>query len=176
MLFILWFTGVFSLLTNGIRYIAGNVDEYSTHAKPVNGEYTVKIDLRELESNIGRTLYDDGKNKIYVSLVFAHNEVEYQIYFRSVGTYSLNGATLVSAIEHAYSDRGFTNIFHAKAKATYRGETFELFPSGSTGLNYRKGNEFGYYLFPHDKTVSLEEATIIEVTLSNLYLNVWSKR
>jgi hypothetical protein len=129
-------------------------------------------------SNEGKVLYDDGENQIYVSKVFVHNESEYEVIFRSSGTYRLGGATLVSGIEHERTNNGFTNVYQAKAQAKYRGDTFKLSSSGSSGLNYRDGDEFGFYLFPHEEDIDvvLEEDAMIEVTLSNLYVNIWAKK
>lgn len=175
-LLVLWVSGLMNLWINGISYVTNNVDNYSVEAFPVDGEYSVTIDLSDLDSNKGKVLYDDGENQIYVSDVLVHNKSDYQIYFRSSGTYNLNGATLVSGIEHAYTQNGFTDYMHVIATATYRGDTFEIDQAAISGINYRDGDDFGFYLFPNEKDISVKEDSIIEVTLSNLVLNKWEKK
>lgn len=178
LIFVLWLSGLFGLWINGISYISNNVEGYFNNAHQVDGEFVVEIDLSDFGDNEGKTLYDDGENQIYVSRVFVHNKSDYQVSFRSSGNYSLSGATLVSGIEHAYSKNGFTSLFHAEAKATYRGKTFALSPSGSSGLNYRDGDEFGFYLFPSGNEIDIDlvEESIVEVTITNLHVNLWARK
>lgn len=178
LLVILWLSGLLSLWINGINYLANNVEGHLNKAIPVEGEYVVQIDLSDLKSNEGKILFDNGNNQIYLSKVFVENNTDYEVIFRSSGTYSLGTASLVSGIEHAYTNDGFTDIFHAEAKATYRGDTFVLSQSTSSGLNYRDGDEFGFYLFPTNDEIdiNLEKDSIIEVTITNLYLNIWMKK
>lgn len=90
------------------------------------------------------------------------------MYFKTRGTYNLFGATLVSAINHAGPEGGYSYNFAATAKATYDGNTFKLYESGTTGLNYRDGDYFGMYLFPESEedNIDIEANPLIEVTLS----------
>lgn len=176
--FVLWTSGWLNLWINGISVIADDIEDYDFHSYPVKGEYTVKIDLSDFESNEGKVLYDDGENQIYVNKVWVHNKSDYEVSFRSSGTYSLRVATLVSGLEHARTENGFTIINHANVTASYLGDSFKIYASGSSGLNYRDGDEFGFYLFPHDKEVdvNLDKDPIIELKLSNLYMNKWEKK
>lgn len=173
--FFLWASGLFGIWMYGISYFSKNVDAYYNNGSPVEGEYSVSIDLSDLKSNEGKVVYDDGKNQIYVSKVFNNDESGYEVSFQSSGNYHMNGATLVSAIQHVPTDNDFTGIPEVTAEGAYRGETFTLSPSGTSGLNYRDGDDFGFYLFPHvkDIEVDLEKDETIEITLSNLYLNLW---
>ncbi|TQR15399.1 hypothetical protein [Psychrobacillus vulpis] len=45
---------------------------------------------------------------------------------------------------------------HVNTTATYQGNSFKIYPTGSSGLNYKDGDSFGYYLFPHDKEVDVD--------------------
>ncbi len=166
------------LWINGISHLSNNTERHFNNAHPVDGEYVVQIDLSDFGSNEGKILFDDGENQIYISRVFVQNNSDYQVVFRSRGNFNLSSATLVSGIEHTYTDNGFTTIFHAEAKATYREDTFALSPSISSDLNYRDGDEFGFYLFPTDDEIDidLERETTIEVTITNLYVNFWVKK
>ncbi|WP_391118588.1 hypothetical protein [Psychrobacillus sp. L3] len=176
--FILWISGWLNLWINGISVIANDVEGYRIHSYPVDGEYSVKIDLSDFDSNEGKVLYDDGENQIYVEKVWVNGNSDYEVWFRSSGTYSLRGATVVTGNEHARTDNGFTLIDHVNAIATYQGDSFKIYPSGSSGFNYKDGDSFGFYLFPHDKEVDvdIEKDSFIEVKLSNLYMHNWEKK
>ena len=177
-LFLLWVSGWLNLWLNGISVIGNDVDGYYLQTYPVEGEYTVTIDLGNLKSNEGKVIYNDGTNQIYIETVFVQNESEYQVGFRSSGTYSLKGATLVSSIEHARIDNGFTNFDRVNAAATYQGETYKLYPSILTGLNYKDGDSFGIYLILYDEEgtkVEIDKEAKIEIKLSNLYMHIWEK-
>ncbi|SES67703.1 hypothetical protein SAMN05216389_101370 [Oceanobacillus limi] len=175
-IFIIWISEHGGLWINGISHVANDTEDYHNNAYPVEGEYTVEIDLRDLESNEGRVLFDDGANQIYVSKVI-QNDSHYEVGFRSSGTFNTGGATLVSAVEHAHNRQGFTDIFRAEAQASYRGEDYELFQSGSSGLNYRDGDEFGIHLPSPDEgiDIDLEKEPMIEITITNLYINIWAE-
>ncbi|OIJ08804.1 hypothetical protein BKP35_17425 [Anaerobacillus arseniciselenatis] len=174
----LWGSGWLNLWKNGISVIANDVDRYHLQTYPIDGEYTVTIDLSDLRSNVGKVLYDDGNNQIYVETVYVRNESDFEVGFRTSGTYRLSGATLVSGIEHARTDNGFTSFERANAIATYRSESFKIYRSGSSGLNYRDGASFGYYLIPHDKevVVDLDKDATMELNISNLYMHEWKKK
>lgn len=174
---ILWASGYLGLWFSGITYIAADDENFSRHAEPIDGEFTIRINLSDLESNEGEVLYDDGEHLVHIDEVFVQNETNYQVSFRTLGNYSLLGATLVSGVEHRDGPMGFNRIYQATGRATYRGMTYSLTPSGTTGLNYRDGGSFGFYLFPLDReiVIDLETDAFIDVTISNLYMNSWTK-
>ncbi len=171
--FLLWITGAINLWFYGISNIADNVKDYHLELEPIDGEYSVMIDLSDLKSNEGKVLYDDGENQIYVSDVIVRNKTDYEVYFRTSGKYNLHGATLVSGIEHNRVQDSFTSNFFAIAKATYQGNTFKIYESGTSGLNYQDGDSFGLYLIPHDTevTIDISESPNIGVSLSNLIMH-----
>ncbi|WP_139185070.1 hypothetical protein [Psychrobacillus sp. OK028] len=166
-----------NLWINGISVIADDVEGYQVQSYPVDGEYSVKIDLSDFDSNEGKVLYDDGENQIYVEKVFVNGNSDYEVSFMSSGTYSLRGATVVSGSEHARTENGFTHINQVNATATFQDDIYKIYPSSSSGLNYKDGDSFAFYLFPHDKEVEvdIEKDSIIEVKLSNLYMLNWEK-
>ena len=176
--FLLWITGAIHLWFYGMGDIANNVKDYSLELEPVDSEYSVLIDLSDLESNEGKTLYDDGEHQIYVSDVIISNDANYEVLFRSRGKYNLHGATLVSGIEHKRVQGGFTFDFLANAKATYRGNMFKIYESGTSGINYKDGDSFGLYLIPHDRevTINIAEDPNIEITLSDLIMHIWARK
>ncbi|MCP3029479.1 hypothetical protein [Halobacillus sp. A5] len=167
----------YQLQSKGISYITSNIEDYYHKTFPQEGEHTVEIDLSDLESNEGKVLFEDSENKIYVTNV-THSGSEYKVTFRSSGSYDKDGATLVSGLEHVHNNNGFTSHFNAEAEAVYKGETFDLSPSESSGLNYRDGDEFGFYLIPPEqmKNIDSKEEPAVEVTVTNLQVNLWVEK
>ena len=49
--FTLWISGLLNLWINGISVIADDVEGYQVQSYPVDGEYSVKIDLSDFDSN-----------------------------------------------------------------------------------------------------------------------------
>jgi hypothetical protein len=185
LLLVFWLTGLLGLWIDGMRYVVGNTDKYNyEEGNMVDGEYSVDIDLSDLQSNMGKELYNDGTHKIYVSGVHNSgnkNTGAYEIAFRSSGHYSLTGASLVSGIQHLMIDESsFTSEITANMTSTYMGETYDSFNSGSSGINFKDGDEFSFYLFPHStydtNRISLDEKGVVEVTVTNLYKNMWTEK
>lgn len=182
---VFWLTGLLGLWIDGMRYVVGNTDKYNyEEGHMVDGEYSVDIDLSDLQSNIGKELYNDGTHQIYVNWVHNSgnkNTGAYEIGFRSSGDYSLTGASLVSGIQHLMIDESsFTSEITAKMTSTYNGETYDSFNSSSSGINFKDGDEFSFYLFPHSaydtNEISLDEKGVVEVTVTNLYKNIWTEK
>lgn len=168
---------VINLRTQGINYFTNDIEKYHNNAHPIEGEYTIKIDLNNLKNNIGKVLYDDGENHISVSKVISHNIREYELFFLSSGSYSIDGGTIVSGVEHKHNNAGLISKFQAEAKATYRGDIYKINPSEYSGLNYNDVEEFGFYLkIPNDIVANFEEEEMIVVTVTNLYINLWAKK
>ncbi|TYS62079.1 hypothetical protein FZD47_18535 [Bacillus infantis] len=168
---------IYNLRTQGINYFTNDIENYHNIAHPIEGEYTIEIDLNNLDKNKGKVLFDDEENQIYVSKVIAHNTNEYELFFRSSGSSSLGGATIISGVEHKPNNEGLISKFQAKAEATYRGNTCELIPSKYSGLNYSDADEFGFYLeLPKELVPDFEEEGMIDVTVTNLYMNLWAEK
>ncbi|MER2010415.1 MAG: hypothetical protein ABS939_23545 [Psychrobacillus sp.] len=178
MVCLLWFTGAINLWFYGMGDIANNVKDYYLELEPIDGTYSVSIDLSDPESNEGKVLFDDGEHQIYVSDVITLNEANYEVFFRTSGKYNLHGATLVSGIEHKRVQGGYSFDFLATARATYRGSNFKIYESGTSGINYKDGDSFGLYIIPHDTevNVNISEDPIIEITLSNLIMHKWGRK
>lgn len=182
-LFTLWLTGMFGIWSNGIAYLANNTRNYTDrNGYVIEGQYQISIDLSDLDSNVGKELYNDGIHRIYVNLVYNDGSAAggYIISFKSSGKYSLTQASLVSGIQHAtVSENSFTMNMSAKMKAEYKGKTYESQRRGLDGLNYKDGDAFSFYIFPSvaydSKEVSLNEDGIVHLTVTNLYRNIWTK-
>lgn len=160
-----------NLHINGISYIAEQTEEYYKITDPIEGEYTIEIDLNNLESNAGQMLFDDGENKISVLEVLQQEEAGYEVIFRSHGSELADGAALVSGIDHSRAGKGFSHAILAEAYARIdHDEPYQLTPSISSGLSYLDGDRFGFYL-----SNAAEDDAIAKVTVTNLQLNLWAK-
>lgn len=158
-----------NLHVNGISHIAEQVDDYFKITEPVDGEFKVDLDLKNLESNEGKILFDDGESQISVLEVVPQEEAGYEVIFRSHGAELPNGAALVSGVDHVRADDGLSQSLLAEALAGVEGkEASQLTPSDSSGLIHHDGDQFGFYL---DAAAEDE----IEVTVTNLQLNLWIK-
>ncbi|MDP4153641.1 MAG: hypothetical protein Q8865_09435 [Bacillota bacterium] len=183
-MFILWFTGVIGLWFNGMAYIANNTKEFNdTEGHLIPDKYSISINLDDLKSNIGKELYNDGKSKIYVSWIDStgsSNTGGYRIGFRSSGQYSLNSATLISGAHHeTVTDNSFRTDMTAEMTVKYKEKIYKSSEFGTSGLNYRDGDDFAFYVFPSEAydngEVTLNEKGIAELSIKNLYKNIWTK-
>lgn len=182
---VFWLTGLMGLWTDGLRYIVSDTDEYKYEkGHIVEGEYSISIDLSDLQSNIGKELYSDGTHRIYVNWINnsgSKNTGAYEIGFRSSGQYSLTDASLISGIHHAMTtESSFTSELTAKMTSKYNGKIYDNSSSATSGINFKDGDEFSFYLFPNSaydtNEISLNEKGLVEVTVTNLYKNIWSKK
>lgn len=180
----LWLTGVIGLCLNGMAYIANNTKEFNdTAGHLIAGNYSLSINLNDLECNIGKVLYNDGESKIYVSWIDNtgnSNTGGYRIGFRCSGSYSLNGARLVSGAHHeTVDDHSFRTYMTAKMTAKYKDKIYNSSEFGTSGLNYKDGDDFSFYIFPSEAydngEVLLNEEGVVELSIENLYKNIWTK-
>ncbi|MFE8699787.1 hypothetical protein ACFYKX_04020 [Cytobacillus sp. FJAT-54145] len=168
---------IYSFRTQGINYFTDIIENYHNHAHRIEGEYTIEIDLNNLEDNKGKVLFDDGVNQIYVSKVIAHHAKEYELFFSSSGSFSLGGGTIVSGVEYEHNRDGLISNFQAKGNVTYRGDTYQLSHSEFSGLNDLNVDEFSFYLeLPDEIVADLDEEGLIDVEVTNLYINFWAKK
>lgn len=159
-----------NLHIHGISYIAEQTEGYFKVTEPIEGEFTVELDLSNPESNEGKILFDDGDNSISVLDVVPQEKTGYEVIFRSHGSERADGAALISGVAHEYTDKGFTHSLEAEAQASIDGgEPFELSPSSSTGLSYRDGDRFGFILD------APSESATASMTVRNLQLNLWAE-
>lgn len=170
-----WLSGLIGLWTGGMAYIANNTKEFTDeNGHVVQGEYTIAIDLSNLESNIGKELYNDGTHRIYVSWIDNTGNInsgEYIIGFRSSGHYSLTGASLISGGHHAtVNGNSFTTNMTAKMTAQYNSKNYTSSVSGVSGLNYKDGDDFSFYIFPTE-SYEIQEISLNE-TGRNIERNV----
>lgn len=167
---------------NEMADIANNTKDYTDqNGYVLPEEYKISINLSDLESNIGKELYNDGTYKIYVSWVdnTGHfNSGGYRIGFRAKGIYSRKGASLISGGQHKTVDEhSFTTVMSAKMTAAYKNRQYNSPVYGASGINYKDGDDFAFYVFPseaykHD--ITLQETGIVELKVTDLFQNIWS--
>ncbi|GIP53300.1 hypothetical protein [Paenibacillus vini] len=176
-LVITWRTGLLELWSKGISSIANNTEKYSDEAGYVlDGSYTIQIDLADIQSNIGKELYNDGRHKIIVEEInnSGVSAEGINIGFRSFGDYSTDGATLISGVHHkTNNDRTFSTLMTAQLIAKYKNKQYGGAISGVSGLNYKSGDDFSFNINPVE---ALRDKGKVELTVSNLYLNIWKKK
>ncbi|MHA7966748.1 hypothetical protein ACX93W_21795 [Paenibacillus sp. CAU 1782] len=184
LLTILWRVGLLGLWTEGMGFITNNTTDYSDkNGYTIQESYTVSIDLSDLESNIGKVLYDDGKHNVYVAWVNHSGNIKsgaYSIGFRSIGDYSLSGATLISGLHHkTLGEHSFTTEMSASMTAEYKSKSYSSSHTGLSGINYRDGDDFSFDIFPlsayESNEVTVNETGIVHLTVTNLYKNIWSE-
>ncbi|WP_308639541.1 hypothetical protein [Paenibacillus silvisoli] len=179
-----WIAGFPSSWTTEMADIVNNTSKFTDkHGYDVPGEYSVSVDLSDLESNVGKELYNDGAHRIYVMWMdnVGLQGGGYRIGFRAVGTYSRDGASLISGLHHITLDEHqFTSEMTAKMTAAYKGKVYESATYGTAGINFKDGDDFSFYLFPNDAyekdEVTMNEKGIVKLTVSGLYQNLWSKK
>ncbi|MDR0268009.1 hypothetical protein [Paenibacillus sp.] len=175
----LWLSGLFGLWFNGMAFLANNTKQFEENGHSVDGRYSLKVDLSNFESNIGRDIYNDGEHRIYVSWIQKTQNGEYDIRFRSSGQYSLSGATLISGLHHeTISDHFFTTSTTAKLTVEYNEKKYNAQVTGQCGLNYKDGDCFSFSFFLSDEPNKeiVEDTGIVELTITDLYKNIWRKK
>lgn len=180
----LLFTGYWGIWMKGMSYILESPQKYKNiHTSILEEEFSVEVNLLDLESNVGKKIYDDGVCWIYIESIDwreDNNRTEYRVFFRSVGNYSIKGAELVTGIKYDYNEDG-SHVMDVGAKMhTVHKETrYNLEVSGYTPLGYRNGDSFGFYIFPssdHTKGDDfIKTLDTITVTLTGLHKYVWGK-
>lgn len=175
--------GYTDMWRRGIAYMAGSLDKYSYHHTTLDGEYEVDIDLSDLNSNKGKIVYDHDGLRIVVDSVDMAGlwGGGFRIHFRSHGKYSLDRAVLVSGSKHYSTEaRWFSSSLEAELRSEYKGQIYQGSVMGISGLNYKDGDMFSFYLFPaeayQDNQIPLEGEGTVKVTLSGLSRNEWLRK
>lgn len=176
-------SGYAELQNRGLAYLQTSQDKYDLMYQTDSNAYTMEIDLTDLESNIGKRLWEDGEKYMEIALIDGNEQKYggYRIFFRSHGVYDLNGGFLNTGVKHIrLSENSGTYEMSAKLITTYNGKSYEAKTQGMTGLNWHDGDFFGFYLFPSeaydDDNVPLENAGKVTITLYNLTEHTWTKK
>lgn len=138
--------GTLGTWTGGLQYQIG-YPVYRVEYMAVPGSYSVELDLQDLESNAGKVLYEDDTGcRITVYQVDA-TEGTYRVWFRSHGVCRRAGSQLVSgSVPYQTGSAEWTSKGRPQAAASAGGLVRECPVAGESGLCWKDGNEFGFYL------------------------------
>lgn len=179
-LVIFYKNGYMSIRDNGMSAIAYNAELFTDKdSRILYGDYSISINLSDLDSNLGKVLYDDGMNIIEIDNI--RESGNYIICFKTYGSYDFNRATLISAIKHNTSDGNVYDVeYISRIAALYKGEKTSCKMRSVSGLNYKDGADFEVYIFPSDEyaneNIHNKDYGIVEITFTDLYLNKWKRR
>lgn len=165
---ILWQIGYISIWSKGISYYENELKKYSYQSSIIDNAYSIEIDLNDLESNIGKILYQDKNCTIDV-----YEVTDSVVWFRSHGTYTFRTATLVSGIKHSSPNICSTTDYTASITTEYNGEVYVGDISGRS--SFKDGDMFGFHLIGayNQNHGNVKLKGIVTVTITNLCLNTW---
>ncbi len=178
------------ICVKGMSYMANDVDNYIYTISSIKSDCTFSVDLNNLDDNVGKIIYEDNDCKIIIDRIIIdqvqQNGYDYGIYriiFRSYGTRSIKGAKLISGIYHEVTKDDYTNkpsfafIMGASMQCEYNGKTYNSKTAGVSGINYRNGDEFAFYIFPpeayNNNEIVIENVGVVKIKISNLIENKW---
>ncbi len=178
-------SGRWDLHREGLSYLQNRVDRYVGSVTEAYGVCELEIDLRDPESNIGKTVYEQDGCKIEVSALdfqMQDGYPLYRIFFRSTGRYALDGGKLVSFQRYtAIPGQGKQIGISAVPQLCHEGQSYDCHIAGS---GYSKtGDITGFYLIPSLSDISeearselqrdIEEAGSVTLRISGLAVNIW---
>ena len=171
-LIILFKNGAYGTWQKGLAYQFADAN-YTIAYDDVPGNYTIELDLADLERNAGKVLYQDKTGcRILVDSVDENEPGEYRVWFRSYGVYGREGGTLVSGCQSLPVEKTtWTTESSAAMTAAVNGMNYACSLAGTSGLIYKDGNLFGFHLNPRTADwdpVSLDGMEQVTVTVSGL--------
>ena len=139
--------GVLGTWREGIVYQFRSDDYYVEYGE-VGGVYTVELDLNDLESNVGKVLYEEDGCRIVVSWMDETlTPGQYRVFFRAHGSIAPGGSRLVSGVQSQMVNKKRWTLDDSAAMTAAAGNvTTECSVAGFTGLSWNDGNEFGFYI------------------------------
>lgn len=173
LLIIMLKNGAYGTWRHGLSYQFAN-SNYRIVYEEIPGDYSVELDLKDLESNVGKVLYhDDSGCRIVVDSVDENRRGEYRVWFRAYGVYERAGGTLVSGCQTTPVEKTtWTLDMSTSMTATVDGVEYPCTLAGASGLIYQDGNNFGFHLNPRAEDtwepVSIEGLDQLTVTISGL--------
>lgn len=123
---------------------------YSLSYEKIPGNYTLELDLEDLDSNTGKVLYEGpGRLPHPGGRDGPGTAGEYRVHFRSHGVYGRRGGVLVSGCQSVPVDK-LTWTFDPSAamSLTVDGRDYPCSLAGMSGLIDRDGNSFSFHLNP----------------------------
>ncbi|MBE6654299.1 MAG: hypothetical protein E7608_02430 [Ruminococcaceae bacterium] len=161
-------------LEQGVSYVIHN-DDYIAASYPIDDTITIEIDFDDLESNVGKCVWEGENGKIIINRITIAGEgiKAIQIYFKSYPKKGFNYSEMVSGLD--WARKGFT--FTAKMTLDYEGENYNCGICGVEGTD-----RWGFYFFGIDFVSTHEDMEIEDLhgvykfTLEGLTLNTWKRK
>lgn len=138
--------GALGTWNGGLAYQFWNAN-YSLAYGEIQGSYAVELDLSDLESNLGKALYAEDGCRIVVDYMDETTPGCYRVFFRAHGKVGRAGSRLVSGVQPDMVDKNTWTIQEGVSMTVTAGERTEACDvAGCTGLLWKDGNQFGFYI------------------------------
>ena len=174
--FILLKSGTYGTYRHGLAFQFHD-SNYGISYQDIPGSWSVELDLADMESNVGKVLYEDESGcRIAVQKVDFNGKTRedgYRVWFRAYGVYDRTGGQLVSGCQSIPVEKTtYTLSSSASMTATLDGIPYLCTEAGASGLIYKDGNMFGFHLNPRTlndfQHISIDNLETITVTVSGL--------
>ena len=157
-------------VVSGTKYLLEN--------EKVDGTYSVELDLVDLESNLGKTIFQQGhKQRILIDKIEKVSEKnEYLVTLYSWCKHNVFGGELVTFYAHYPKIEGKhqPSIETANAVVQYMDNMYNCITVDSWKLVRHEGDLITYQIIlPEDVNVELNDKAVL--TVSNLTENKWSR-
>lgn len=165
--------GTWGTWRHGLQYQFFNAN-YQLLYQEIPGEFSVELDLVDLERNTGKILFEDDSGcRIVVDMVTNPYADQYQVWFRSHGTYDRKAGSLVSGCQSVLVGKTkWSFTMESFMTATVGGVAYPCSVAGSSGLLWKDGNQFGFHLNPYREgdrhNLSLEGMDTITIRVGGL--------
>ncbi len=161
----------------GIPYIDDDIHHYYKEAYTLNEDINFSIDLKNMSDFVGDVVYSKDQCTISIHDIQYCNG-NYEITFRSNGYYSYNTAILVSGIRHIRKENEEGIDIEGILEIEYENKVYRCAVKGGTGISYKDGDAFGFYIFPNEifENEHLGNIGMLNLTLSNLTYHIWTRR
>lgn len=182
--------GTIGVLKNGLAFMVQNND-YNVEFENTSTFYEVEVDLSNLESNIGKVIYDDGQCIIDIDHIVKENNGVYNVFFRTHGRYNRHGGTLVTPIyksslndtkysiveyhlidgtsysgftaqEKPIKEENISDVMVGKMQVLLDGMPYACSLSTFDSLKYKDGDIFGFYLFTVDNNEKEKDEVLLK--------------
>ena len=151
--------------------------KYTLENEPVEGTYSVELNLDDLESNIGKDVFENGRSqRIMIDAIEKMPESnEYLITLYSWCKYNVFGGKLVTFFEH--NPRGGVEpqfVETANVVVHYEGQEYPCSLYSCLQLMRHEGDLCTYQVtLPED--ANMKENNTAVLTINNLTENIWKR-
>lgn len=142
---------IFEIWERGFHAMINYPEEFDTHSRGIIGEWKVDIDLENLESNLGKVVFEKDGYSIVVDNVYSSgdNGENYCVNFMAYGKSDLNHGSIYSALRSVPRDGGTSVHMEAQVKINCNGVEYTPEIRG-WGSHPKNGQQFDYYVYPFE--------------------------